>query len=196
MKKIVWLCMFFFLLAGCDLLENNKYKSFEMINTQDPLDERALIEQTMSKQQKLLKPGFITEQSNWKNGFELFSQRTSYNQRTEKFNHKVTYIHTPSKAYLPLVVKKDTNHDWYSETVEQLKDAKPLKEIDGYYGYKKENGEKYYKYIAKKDGNTYYCKYERDVKKGIDGDLVSMMGRSEEHTSELQSRFDLVCRLL
>src|SRR5699024_12009479 len=67
----------------------NKYKSFEMINTQDPLDERALIEQTMSKQQKLLKPGFITEQSNWKNGFELFSQRTSYNQRTEKFNHKV-----------------------------------------------------------------------------------------------------------
>src|SRR5699024_12678271 len=26
--------------------------------------------------------------------------------------------------------------------------------------------------------------------------LASMIGRSEEHTSELQSRFDLVCRLL
>src|SRR5699024_11763894 len=26
--------------------------------------------------------------------------------------------------------------------------------------------------------------------------LVLVMGRSEEHTSELQSRFDLVCRLL
>src|SRR5699024_12461846 len=26
--------------------------------------------------------------------------------------------------------------------------------------------------------------------------IISMSGRSEEHTSELQSRFDLVCRLL
>ena len=178
MKKIVWLCMFFFLLAGCDLLENNKYKSFEMINTQDPLNERALIEQTMSKQQKLLKPGFITEQSNWKNGFELFSQRTFYNQGTKKLNHKVTYIHTPSKAYLPLVIKKDTNHEWYSKTVEQLKEAKPLQEIDGYYGYKKENGEKYYQYIAKKDGITYYFENERDEKEGIDEDLVSMIGNA------------------
>src|SRR5437868_10080965 len=28
------------------------------------------------------------------------------------------------------------------------------------------------------------------------GDNVMLLGRSEEHTSELQSRFDLVCRLL
>src|SRR5207249_12247401 len=30
----------------------------------------------------------------------------------------------------------------------------------------------------------------------IDRGLISPPGRSEEHTSELQSRFDLVCRLL
>src|SRR5437868_11472081 len=30
----------------------------------------------------------------------------------------------------------------------------------------------------------------------LDGDLVRKQRRSEEHTSELQSRFDLVCRLL
>src|SRR5690625_7287753 len=60
--------MFSLLLAGCDLLENNKYKDFEMINTKDPINERALIEQTMSKQRELLKPGFINEQSNWENG--------------------------------------------------------------------------------------------------------------------------------
>src|SRR5437868_9084892 len=29
-----------------------------------------------------------------------------------------------------------------------------------------------------------------------DGSLLRMANRSEEHTSELQSRFDLVCRLL
>src|SRR5437868_11370886 len=28
------------------------------------------------------------------------------------------------------------------------------------------------------------------------GDRTALVGRSEEHTSELQSRFDLVCRLL
>src|SRR5579885_3746100 len=31
---------------------------------------------------------------------------------------------------------------------------------------------------------------------GSSGLLVEIAGRSEEHTSELQSRFDLVCRLL
>src|SRR5699024_11500884 len=31
---------------------------------------------------------------------------------------------------------------------------------------------------------------------GIDLSVGSVLGRSEEHTSELQSRFDLVCRLL
>src|SRR5699024_12346706 len=30
----------------------------------------------------------------------------------------------------------------------------------------------------------------------IDGDIIADDTRSEEHTSELQSRFDLVCRLL
>src|SRR5699024_11426668 len=30
----------------------------------------------------------------------------------------------------------------------------------------------------------------------LDGEYVKKLGRSEEHTSELQSRFDLVCRLL
>src|SRR5438067_7030828 len=34
------------------------------------------------------------------------------------------------------------------------------------------------------------------VSKGLDPAAVRKMGRSEEHTSELQSRFDLVCRLL
>src|SRR5699024_11855010 len=32
--------------------------------------------------------------------------------------------------------------------------------------------------------------------KGFDGSTSFAQGRSEEHTSELQSRFDLVCRLL
>lgn len=170
--------MFVFLLTGCDRLENNKYNDFEMINTKDPIDERALIEQTMSKQRKLLKPGFINEPSNWENGFELYSQRTSYNQGSEEFNHKVTYIHTLSNAYLPLVAKKDTNHDWYAETVDQLKETEPLQDIDGYYGYMEENGEKHYQYIAKKDGITYYFENERDEKEGIDEDLVSMMGNA------------------
>src|SRR5207249_6189701 len=31
---------------------------------------------------------------------------------------------------------------------------------------------------------------------GIGGELIAEYARSEEHTSELQSRFDLVCRLL
>lgn len=170
--------MFSFLLAGCDLLENNKYKDFEMINTKDPIDERALIEQTMSKQRELLKPGFINEQSNWENGFELHFQKTSYNQGTEKFNHKVTYIHTPSKAYLPLVAEKNTNHDLYAETVEQIKEAEPLQEINGYYGYMEENGDKHYQYITRKDGVTYHFENERDEKEGIDEDLVSMMGNA------------------
>src|SRR5699024_11365157 len=34
------------------------------------------------------------------------------------------------------------------------------------------------------------------VCKGIDKSIIYIQGRSEEHTSELQSRFDLVCRLL
>src|SRR5207249_661635 len=38
---------------------------------------------------------------------------------------------------------------------------------------------------------------ERSVKRGIEGQIpLAELLRSEEHTSELQSRFDLVCRLL
>src|SRR5699024_12639894 len=38
--------------------------------------------------------------------------------------------------------------------------------------------------------------YEMDTEKGLLGIAFSIHGRSEEHTSELQSRFELVCRLL
>src|SRR5207249_5398506 len=48
-----------------------------------------------------------------------------------------------------------------------------------------------------------YLSYQADVGKGLQidfGKFVTALGfeviRSEEHTSELQSRFDLVCRLL
>src|SRR5699024_11791386 len=39
-----------------------------------------------------------------------------------------------------------------------------------------------------------FAQYQRDL---LSGDVADYIGkRSEEHTSELQSRFDLVCRLL
>src|SRR5699024_8016582 len=37
---------------------------------------------------------------------------------------------------------------------------------------------------------------DNDIRQGIDGQTEFPGPRSEEHTSELQSRFDLVCRLL
>ena len=42
-------------------------------------------------------------------------------------------------------------------------------------------------------GNTFTVK---STKESIQCDVCSACHRSEEHTSELQSRFDLVCRLL
>src|SRR5699024_12493209 len=47
------------------------------------------------------------------------------------------------------------------------------------------------------DGSFLICKYfGPDMVASGWGRIVNMSGRSEEHTSELQSRFDLVCRLL
>src|SRR5207249_12104293 len=37
---------------------------------------------------------------------------------------------------------------------------------------------------------------DRDAAERLRGELGPVQARSEEHTSELQSRFDLVCRLL
>lgn len=178
MKRIVWLCIFAFLLVACNSQEKDEYAEFEMINTKDPLDERALIEHVMAEQRELLKPGFINEQSNWENGFELNFQQTSFNQKTEELTHSVAYIHTPSDTYFPLLVEMNTEHDRYAEVTEQLKDAQPLQERDGYYGYIEEDGEKYYQYIAKENGATYYFENNTDPEDRLNADLVSMIGDS------------------
>src|SRR5699024_12181432 len=46
------------------------------------------------------------------------------------------------------------------------------------------------------DDKIYTMDNQKFQTKGMDGLYGSTMTRSEEHTSELQSRFDLVCRLL
>src|SRR5207249_8373122 len=52
--------------------------------------------------------------------------------------------------------------------------------------------------LAEIAGNRYIEKKLTEVRRGVvDGaHLSAALARSEEHTSELQSRFDLVCRLL
>src|SRR5207249_7348605 len=42
-------------------------------------------------------------------------------------------------------------------------------------------------------GRRWYSRNSGDAREGLD---LQRLGRSEEHTSELQSRFELVCRLL
>src|SRR5699024_12670535 len=62
-------------------------------------------------------------------------------------------------------------------------------------GYLKNNNCSY----VKVDPNWIYKKYDKDVNEKMDyeaQDKLILIMRSEEHTSELQSRFDLVCRLL
>src|SRR5699024_11749544 len=49
--------------------------------------------------------------------------------------------------------------------------------------------------ITFSDQSVYKCKIENMTMAQIDITLIEKI-RSEEHTSELQSRFDLVCRLL
>src|SRR5699024_12105418 len=48
--------------------------------------------------------------------------------------------------------------------------------------------------IYYKDTVKYFEDHESEIKEMLEG--FGIVDRSEEHTSELQSRFDLVCRLL
>src|SRR5699024_11493151 len=51
--------------------------------------------------------------------------------------------------------------------------------------------------FASKDGVTVFAQPEPSSASTVSNKVLSVSGvRSEEHTSELQSRFDLVCRLL
>lgn len=175
MKNIVWLSIFSSFLIGCSSIGNDKYKDIDIIDTKDPVDERALIEQAMTEQRNLLKPGFITKEEEWEDGFELFFQETSFNEETEELAQTMTYIHTASDTYLPFEVEHNIDNNRYTEIVEQLNDPQPLEEIDGYYGYIEEDQEKYYQYIAKKDNTIYYFENEEDQ---LDEELVAMMGNS------------------
>lgn len=104
----------------------------------------------MTEQRKLLKPGFITKEEIWEDGFELFFQEISFNEGIEELTQSMNYIHTASDMYLPFDVKYNVNNNLYSDIVEQLKNPQPLEEIEGYYGYIEKGQEKYYQYVAKK----------------------------------------------
>src|SRR5438067_5018115 len=56
-----------------------------------------------------------------------------------------------------------------------------------------------YTTLFRSHGNNYLAEGEYNLyrmREGFDCDHIVVRPRSEEHTSELQSRFDLVCRLL
>src|SRR5699024_1711266 len=50
--------------------------------------------------------------------------------------------------------------------------------------------------VLSRAGGRLVRRFVRGLVRGLVGRLVGRFVRSEEHTSELQSRFDLVCRLL
>src|SRR5699024_12490511 len=79
---------------------------------------------------------------------------------------------------------------WHEEPVSSLsEDDVPVYNADGTL-----------KTTTAEDGTVTYYRNVRTqaamVTLDYDGNVVAMVGRSEEHTSELQSRFELVCRLL
>lgn len=178
MRKVIVFCMTAFLLVGCGLIENKKDKEVDTTHSKDLVDERGLIQQAMEEQREFLKPGFVKEASDWGHGFDFFFQSTSYNQGTEELIHSVTYIHRFTDAFLPLVAEKNVDNDRFAKTVDKFIDAQRLEEINGYYGYMEEDGEKHYQYIAEEDGVTYYFENETDESKGLDAELVSMMGNA------------------
>src|SRR5207249_5285736 len=47
-----------------------------------------------------------------------------------------------------------------------------------------------------RDHNRRHCGNSKEANRDPEPPRLPKLGRSEEHTSELQSRFDLVCRLL
>src|SRR5690625_6882175 len=72
-----------------------------------------------------------------------------------------------------------------------LNDIKDTLNFDNITTYILPSGE------AEKSINNYYKIHTRAIEAGLDrNSLIIALGRSEEHTSELQSRGHLVCRLL
>src|SRR5699024_11927809 len=53
-----------------------------------------------------------------------------------------------------------------------------------------------FKFFPKVNRYISHLKWLNDIEESTDDYIDSIVHRSEEHTSELQSRFDLVCRLL
>lgn len=163
------------LLVACGI-DDTRYKDFEIIDVNDPVDERAVIEQAMDEQRKLLKPGFITHHSNIENGFNLSYQSTYYNPQTEELLHKVNVTHAISDAFLAFDAEK--NMDRYEEKVEALQDAKPLENHTGYVGFVEEDGEKRYDFAVKENDISYIFERGQSVDKGYDEEFVTSLGES------------------
>src|SRR5699024_12014404 len=88
---------------------------------------------------------------------------------------------------------EDVSED-YSQAIRYEVNEKD-KTVKQTWSYGKDRGESFFSHII---GNVQYL-YDQDnliLNSGATEDANSPTGRSEEHTSELQSRFDLVCRLL
>src|SRR5438067_8420358 len=58
------------------------------------------------------------------------------------------------------------------------------------------NGDRHKDVISLVDSGADVCLFHSDIGRMLGIEIETAPQRSEEHTSELQSRFDLVCRLL
>src|SRR5699024_12031421 len=88
--------------------------------------------------------------------------------------------------------------DWTFENPYEV--LKNLQKMDGYYDFQRRDVGEFIGDVKEKGlGSTVkdYLSFARMRMSATDiSDVTGATYRSEEHTSELQSRFDLVCRLL
>src|SRR5699024_11821908 len=84
------------------------------------------------------------------------------------------YLHSKENGRRPLIVVGKTNTPHGKELVEKYGNERNVEFVGGIYDFKKLDSVRHFSMAYFHDHSV----------------------RSEEHTSELQSRFDLVCRLL
>lgn len=158
MRKLFLVCASAIFLVACGI-DEERYDDIDIIDVNDPYDERGVIEEAMNEQRTIRKPGFIPDPSVIQKGFDLLGATITYDPGKETFYHEVTYAHKVSDMSMSFGAEKYTSHDRYEETLDQMKEQKPFDDDEGIYGYVGEGDKKEYRY-AIQTGDTSYL-FER-----------------------------------
>lgn len=177
MRKVFLLCVITIFLVACGM-DEERYDDFDIIDVNDPYDERGVIEEAMNEQRTILKPGFIPDPSVIQKGFDLTNDAITYDPATEELEHEVTYSHKVSDLSMTFAAEKNTSDDRYEEAVADMIEQKPFDDHEGFYGYIENKDKKEYTYALQTDDTSYFFKrgwWDEDF---FDEEFVKLLGES------------------